>query len=292
MSIRSALVGVDLGACDFEVTTRPLLSFAAALGETAPAVFDDAAADFAAMPQFCVVPEWPWASAAERTGRLGLTPEEARRALHMGQDSTFHRPVRPGMRLRVSGQLVAVRASKAGAITVSRIETSDASTGDRCVTTYSSALFRGVPLEGEPRSIERTATAPSAAGVDDARADVAEIAIPREFGHVYTECTGIWNPIHTERRVALAMGLPDIVLHGTATWAMAGRELSRLYGGGQAALRRLAGSFRAMVIPGTAIRIEHRLLPAASATVRFTVFNAAGETAVADGIAEFSSPTN
>src|SRR5512139_2031481 len=116
MPIHSALVGTDLGACDFAVSTRQLLSFAAALGETAPRVFDDAAADFAGLPQFCVVPEWPWASAAERTSRLGLTQDEARRALHMGQDSTFHRPIHPGMRLRVSGQLVAVRASKAGTI--------------------------------------------------------------------------------------------------------------------------------------------------------------------------------
>ena len=76
--------------------------------------------------------------------------------------------------------------------------------------------------------------------------------------HVYTECARIWNPIHTERDVALRAGLPDIILHGTATWALAGREVLRAYGDGDPArLKRLHGRFTAMVIPGTSIVVEH-----------------------------------
>src|SRR4029077_6419959 len=48
-----------------------------------------------------------------------------------------------------------------------------------------------------------------------------EVAISPTLAHVYTECARIWNPIHTDRAVARAAGLPDIILHGTATLALA-----------------------------------------------------------------------
>lgn len=292
MPVLSAMVGADLGTCEFEVTARRLLAYAAGLGVTAPQVFDDASERFVGLPQFCVVAEWPWASDPQRMRSLGLTAAEARQALHLGQDSTFLRPIRPGMTLRVGGRLESARATQAGTITVSRIETTDAATGELCVTSRSTALFRGVALQGEPRNLAEDLSRPAAgaAAPEDAHGAlvVTEVAIGRELPHVYTECSGIWNPIHTERRVALAMGLPDIVLHGTATWALAGRELSRIHAAGQAQLTRLAGHFRATVIPGTTIRIEHRVATRNPQRVGFTVFNAAGETAIADGLAEFA----
>ena len=84
------------------------------------------------------------------------------------------------------------------------------------------------------------------------------IPIARELPHVYTECADIWNPIHTEREVALAAGLPDIILHGTATWALALREVvaDRL-DGDPARLARFVGRFTGMVIPGTDITVRH-----------------------------------
>ena len=67
--------------------------------------------------------------------------------------------------------------------------------------------------------------------------------------HVYSECARIWNPIHTDRAVALAAGLPDIILHGTATMVLAVSQIVRLVLGGDAArVRRLGGRFSAMVL--------------------------------------------
>jgi acyl dehydratase len=42
-----------------------------------------------------------------------------------------------------------------------------------------------------------------------------------EAALVYTECSRIWNPIHTNPAVATRAGLPRPILHGTATLAMA-----------------------------------------------------------------------
>jgi acyl dehydratase len=65
---------------------------------------------------------------------------------------------------------------------------------------------------------------------------------------VYTECARIWNPIHTDIAVARAAGLPGIVLHGTATLALAvSRLVARDLGGDPLAVREVAARFSAMV---------------------------------------------
>ena len=110
-------------------------------------------------------------------------------------------------------------------------------------------------------------------------------SIAREAPHVYTECADIWNPIHTERQVALAAGLPDIILHGTATWALAAREIvRRRCDGDPARLARLHGRFAAMVIPGTKITLDIGATDAG--VVPFVVRNADGDPALARGVAE------
>jgi acyl dehydratase len=112
------------------------------------------------------------------------------------------------------------------------------------------------------------------------------VEIPRSLPHAYTECSGIWNPIHTERRMAKSKGLPDIILHGSCTWALAAKETIRhLCGGDPARLRRFAGRFEAPVIPGAYADIL-LAAPASESPVEFVVHNAAGALAIANGVAE------
>ena len=103
--------------------------------------------------------------------------------------------------------------------------------------------------------------------------------------HVYAECASIWNPIHSERRIAIEQGLPDIILHGTATWATAGREIVAFHADGDPArLKRLRATFRAPVVPGHEITLLHGSCQ--EAAVAYRVINHRGEVAIADGYAE------
>jgi acyl dehydratase len=87
--------------------------------------------------------------------------------------------------------------------------------------------------------------------------------------------------------VALQAGLPDIILHGTATWALAASQLiQRCAQGEPTRLRRFAGRFTAMVIPGTTIRLIYATLPKnGQQDVFYTVCNADGASAIAPGLA-------
>ena len=142
---------------------------------------------------------------------------------------------------------------------------------------------------GEARRVDGAAPPPEGSQTPlQVDATTVEIAIPRILPHLYTEATGIWNPIHTERRAALAAGLPDIILHGTTGWALAAREIRRAHGFGPAAIGRLSGRFAAMVVPGTTIRLRHA--ETAPGIIRFEILNEAGERAVDRGVLVVSQP--
>ena len=116
-----------------------------------------------------------------------------------------------------------------------------------------------------------------------------EISVPVAAGaaHTYTECARIWNPIHTDKAVALASGLPDIILHGTANLAhgvsavVAHRAESR-----PELIRRITCRFAAMVLLPSSMTV--RVWPAVDdpngQLVPFEVLNEAGDPAVKDGV--------
>jgi acyl dehydratase len=216
---------------------------------------------------------------------LGMTWEERIRGVHAAQDSIFHRPIRPGDRLRTVASLMQVRRIRPGAFVLTKFETVDDRSAAPVVTSYASSIYRGVEVEGEDLCIEAAPSLP-AAGPDAAAVTQIPIPIAREAPHVYTECAQIWNPIHTERRVALQAGLPDIILHGTATWALAaGHLIQRCAQADPTRLRRLIGRFTAMVIPGSTMMLAYR--EPEGQTVSYSVCNAEGAPAISQGIAVF-----
>ena len=77
---------------------------------------------------------------------------------------------------------------------------------------------------GQGRFLEDQQPPPLPTADFDAASDpltVVPLPVSQVEAHLYSECARIWNPIHTDRAAALAAGLPDIILHGTATLAKA-----------------------------------------------------------------------
>lgn len=286
MPLRSAAVGAQAEPQIVELTPRLTMAFAAGIGDANPCYLDDAAAEgIVAPPTMCAALEWPAMRAVRRIAELGLSDDEALRTVHAGQDSEFHRLMRPGDRLRTEATVVQVRRLPPGAYLLTKFTTVDDTTGEPVVTTYSASIARGVAVAGddliaeEPPPLRTAEDGPTMPGT-------VAIGIPPEAAHVYTECARIWNPIHTERRVALAAGLPDIILHGTALWSLAARELvNRCAEGEPARLKRLAGRFSAMVIPGATVALQYGLQAGEPPTLQFTMRNAVGDAAISHGAA-------
>lgn len=239
------------------ISTRQCLAYAAATGYRQAEFVDDAAQPVRAAPGFPVCLEWPLHSASAHFAPLGITAEERKRSVHAWQDTRQFAPIVAGRHVDVRGALVQVVQARSGLKLVSRYDTLDAQTSALLATTHTGVVLRGVVRDQLPR--EALALQPEMAAPRESDA-VEEIALERLFPHVYSECTGIWNPIHTERAVALAQGLPDIIVHGSAMWAVIGRVLLDRFFGAEAIAdhSRLYAAFRAPVVAGEVLRVQYR----------------------------------
>jgi acyl dehydratase len=278
-------VGAAAGERTRTVTVRDCLAYAAGTDDLNARYFDDARpGGIVAPPLYGVALDWALRPAL--TPVLGLTPEESRRGVHATQDMLFHRSIRPGDALTVRGTVVQAEPRPPGAYLVTRYDTTDAS-GAPVLTIYYGSIFRGVDTTGAPRTLDAPPPVPARPITPDPLW-TAPVPVTRQAAHVYTECADIYNPIHTERTVALAAGLPDIIIHGTLTLAYAARELlDREAGGEPERLQRLGCRFAGMVLPGTTISVR---LDATAETEQgrahfFSVLTEDGAPAIRDGVA-------
>jgi acyl dehydratase len=290
--ISSSAVGITAGPREHEIDARWLMAYAAALGEEAPEYLDTTRpGGVLAHPLFPVCYEWPLALDVRAKA---LADEVAVRGVHATHRLTLHRPLRAGERLHTTATVAALERRSPGAYMVLRLETVDA-TGAPVSTTDYGSLYLGVDCDSSPLSPQgRGQGEGRSRGEEWPKADEpptetwsAEVPIPRTLAHVYTECARIWNPIHTDRAVAHAAGLPDIILHGTATLALAiSRALRQDPRGPGAPMRALGCRFGAMVpLPSRIVVRGHRPEPSAGGRViRFEALGEGGRPAVRDGV--------
>jgi acyl dehydratase len=167
------------------------------------------------------------------------------------------------------------------------LESRDGS-GDLVATTRQGTLYLGVPTDGADRPADNDGGDPLPSPPVDAPVTEHHIEMSAGAAHVYTECARIWNPIHTDVEVARAAGLPDIILHGTATLAHAVSTVVREEAGGDPqAVRRISGRFGAMVPLPSAITVRllgRTQLDHQQSAVYFDVRNAQGAAAVDRGV--------
>ena len=281
MPFNSAVVGGTSKAFVYDIDERWLMSYAAGLGDTGAAYFDTHACEVIGHPLFPVCLEWPaildcW----NIPGNESVSQEERRRDVHAAHDLHIYRPVRTGDRLTTTATVVGLMQIKPGAAQTIRLDTV-ADDGELVCRTYQLGIKRGVDFIGAPASVE---TSPALPDLPSHNGEGQQHAIPvsKQAAHVYTECARIWNPVHTDRAIALAAGLPDIILHGTATMALAVSTIvNQLLGGASTRVTRLGGRFSAMVLMPSTITLT--IHADKQGLVAYTVFTENGDPAISQG---------
>ena len=287
LRIPAAAVGITVGPREHEIDARWLMAYAAALGESAPEYFDTSRPDgILAHPLFPVCYEWPLALDVRAKA---LPDDVAVRGVHATHRLTLHRPPRAGDRLSTTATVAALERRTPGAYLVLRMETVDAA-GRPVSTTEYGSLYLGVECDAAhpaplPRGErERGTHSPQGRGQGEGWWSV-DVRIATTLAHVYTECARIWNPIHTDRAVALGAGLPDIILHGTATLALAiSQVLRQQLRGATTPVRAVTARFGAMVRMPSRIVVRGRAPrpSTAGAVVGFEALAEDGHPAVRD----------
>lgn len=286
MPILASSIGAKLNPIKIEMTRRRLLSFAAAIDDTSERVFNDLDPNFCAVPQICVALEWASIIKNDLRGNLGATREEISRAVHAVQDSVFHRTVTENELLTVCGQITAIWNGRSGTNMITEIISYDEQ--DKPVfTSQLQSTYRDVSLSGsETRPTKSSITPAEPDEIGDLKSRI--INIPLSLPHTFSDCADIWNPIHTEKTVAKQVGLPNIILHGVATWSLAGREILAEFAEQDVTrLKRLRGRMGAMVFPGKPLTINMRANKKQGCIqIWYDVQTTEGAPAIRDGYAE------
>jgi acyl dehydratase len=282
--LSSGTVGATGTPLTSVVDARWTMAYAAGLGDARADYLDTRVrADVLAHPVFPVCFEWPaFLSTRHLPIDDALSREERLRGVHASHDLLLHRPLRAGVELETRATISRVEQRPAGAFQVVRLDTCDTDGAKVCTTWYGS-LFRGVAVVGGDRALGDEPEAPAAIASDAAPRVTREIPLSATAAHVYTECARIWNPIHSDAAVAARAGLPGVILHGTATLALAiGVVVDEALAGDPERVERIAARFTAMIqLPSQmTVRIfsDER-----DRCVRFDVLNGDGEVALRNG---------
>ena len=274
--LAAGMLGVSTAPVTHRIDARWLMAYAGGLGEAAPDFYDTLApAGPVAHPLFSVCYEWPALVALrERVARDDLAPL----SVHATHDLVIGRLPRAGDRVTTIARVVAVERRRAGTLVVARLTTVDAE-GHIVTTTDYGSVYRGVDTSETGRIADPLPRAGATTG-DPPWSDRVELSAAT--AHVYTECARIWNPIHTDAAVARAAGLPAIILHGTATLALAvSRVVAHELGGDVRRVRGVAARFTGFVRLPSAITVRGR--GRGATTIAFDAVDADGRSVLGEG---------
>jgi acyl dehydratase len=278
-------LGLQTIAKSVEITPRLVQSAAAAVQETNERYFDDSRTNgLDVHPGLIFSLEW-WTRFMPGDGTL---PKEiSLRGIHAWTDIRLIRPFKLGDIITSQGQLISIGAIPPGTLTVTRWTFSDM-WGNLVAEYDKGAIIRDIFPDGEDQSIKDRIPKPD---VSESTLDsiwVKEIEITANTAQIYSECAQIYNPIHTEKQVAIRAGLPNTILHGVCTQSIAiGAILEHVCDGDPKQLQRICGEYRAMVLPDSTIKIRvtaRELLDNNSTLIKYDVLTESGDKAIDNGI--------
>jgi acyl dehydratase len=268
----------------YELSPRRIMAYAASINDANPVYFDDLR-EGGLVGHPCMAFSLQWNS--RLMPDFPADPSIAVLGVHSGTDLRLLKPFEEGAVVTSQGQIILVEQIRPGIRSVTRYRMVD-SMGELVAELDMAGILRGCVLDGPGGAIAEEQALPQKTTAEEKPVWSSSVSIVPEAAQVYTECAEIYNPIHTERRVARAAGLPDIILQGSAIKAIALREIvDRCLDGDPTQVRRLAGQLRAMVLMNTTIEVrclEERSGPDGSREIFFDVLNAEGRPAVANGV--------
>lgn len=290
MEISSHYTGSRIREFCMDVTARQAMNYAAGLGDANPHYLDDERpGGIVAPPLFAAAVTWQISRRMwEFLDAPGFPMQALMTQVHYSEHLIFHRCVRPGDKLTVTGRIAAMLPHRAGTHVVMEFLAADKA-GAPVFTEFAGVMLRGVACADAGCGAENL-PAPPDAGDDAVDAWSESVPIGALAAHVYDACADIHFPIHTSPRFARSVGLPGIILQGTATLAHAARCIvDREAGGDPGRLREISCRFGGMVAPGTDITVQGRARGGeAGRDVFFQALNAQGQGAVKRGYARIA----
>ena len=276
-------VGVFTVAKTTLLDSRFTMAYAASINDANPRYFDDLrSAGLNVHP--CIVFSLQWASRFRPDHKPNL--RAAPFGVHASSDLRIFRPFKAGEAITTQGQMIQKRQIQPGVYNVDRYRMT-ASDGELVAELDYNGITRGATLDGPDAIIDEEPAWPEFGEASDDPMWRTDVPVGLHAGQQYTECAQIYNPIHTEPSVAKAAGLPDIILHGSATKAMSlTAVVNACFDGDATRITRVCGQLRGMVLMGSVITVEGLAEEVVDGEKRvlFRTLNTQGQAAISSGI--------
>mgnify|MGYP001081619026 CR=1 FL=1 len=255
MKLRPDLAGTALEPYKARIRWRDTTNYAAAVLDDNPVYFDDTRSEgIIAHPCFPFSVTWPVISRLGEFVPSNTFPEEILMTqVHYTEHLKITRLIRPDDQLTLSGVLAAILPHRSGTHAVIKIDAADHA-GQPVFTEYIGAMLRGVECGNEKIAVQLPQIPDNPA--DGAFIWQVDVYVTPLAPYIYDGCSNIEFPIHTSPGFAKSVGLPGIVLQGSAAMAYAVREIvNREADGNPRRVRAFSGKFTGMIMPGANIRI-------------------------------------
>ena len=286
MEIDSKFIGTSLKDYSCQIDWRKMMNYAAAVGDNNEWYFDDEREDgIVAPPMFAIAISWPIIENISEFIHIDDFPYEVMMTLvHYTEHLKIHRLMKNGDKITIQGKVDAILPHRAGTHIILRLNAIDKK-NEPVFTEYIGGMLRGVECIGGGKGKENIPKVPL--HKDELEPLWKEnIFLDSLRSYIYDGCSGITFPIHTSREFARQVGLPGIIMQGTATLAYAVRELTnREANGNPLKVKEIACRFTNMVIPGTDIQIvlNNRVKTGKTTDLSFNVYNEGNKRAISNG---------
>ncbi|MFX0152426.1 MAG: MaoC/PaaZ C-terminal domain-containing protein [Candidatus Hodarchaeota archaeon] len=289
MEIDSTFVGTSLKKYSCKVNWRDIMNYAAATEDNNQKYFDDEKEEgIVAPPMFAVSKSWPiLENLSQFIEAYDFPTELFFTIVHYTEHLKIHRLIKPGDELEFKGKIAAILPHRAGTHIILCLEVTD-NNNKPVFTEFLGGMLRGVECIGGAMG-EKNVPVLARDFLDKENHDPLwekSIVIDPLRTFIYDGCTGISFPIHTSKQFARQVGLPGIILHGTATLAFAVKELTNKEANGNPSkIKEIACKFTDMVFPGSIIKLilQEREKTDNGKELIFEVHNDKGKKAIREG---------
>lgn len=257
--INSEHVGEPWPEVKRTVTWHQTTDYAAVIGDMNPIYVDDEREEgIIAPPMFAVTCGWFVRKDFDKYSIKPIDEKILNKEVHYTQYIEHYKPIRPGIsekgiELTIRPSIHAMIPQRAGTHMIYRYEVLDES-GDVCHVEYCGTMIRGVSCSDGGSGQIPSVPAPKS---QDNVIWEKSIHISRAMIYIYDMSNGGGAAIHSSKRFAHSVGLPDQLVQGAQTIAIAIRELTYLVADGDGSrLQIQAAKFKGMVFADSDIRIQ------------------------------------
>lgn len=184
-----------------------------------------------------------------RDARLGV---DFGKLVHSAQWAEFPEPLPAAATVRGTAQVISLtdRGEGRGAVLVLERTLSDAASGVLYCRLHQTLLLRGDGGFGGPPAPR------DASAVPDSAPDLTSTFPTSPRAALIYRLSGDWNPLHLDPAVAAVAGFSRPIMHGLASYGIAGTAISKALERDPASVARLSCRFSGVVMPGDVVEFR------------------------------------